>query len=42
MYGGDEYAYTIVGMTYSYKLGEVIFLILDPHYNGGDKIEKII
>lgn len=42
MYGGDEYAYSIVGINYSWKLGDIMFCILDPHYNGGDKIEKII
>ena len=42
MYGGDQYAYTIVGMDYCCKLGQVSFLVLDPHYNGQDKIQKII
>jgi hypothetical protein len=42
MYGGDEYAYTIVGINYNWKLGEIMFLILDPHYNGGDRVDKII
>jgi hypothetical protein len=31
-----------VGINYSWKLGEIMFLILDPHYSGSDKVEKII
>lgn len=32
MYGGGQYAYTILGINYSWQLGECQFLILDPHY----------
>jgi hypothetical protein len=42
MYGGGEYAYSIVGINYCWKLGECEFLILDPHYTGGDSIDKIL
>lgn len=42
MFGGGEYAYCVVGMNYCWKLGEVEFLILDPHYNGPDSTDKII
>jgi hypothetical protein len=42
MYAGGQYAYTIVGMHYSWKLGECEFLILDPHYTGPDDYGKIV
>lgn len=41
MYGGGEYAYSIVGMHYNWKFGECMFLILDPHYTGEDDYGKI-
>lgn len=42
MYGGGQYAYSIVGINYSWQLGECEFLILDPHYPGADSIDKIL
>ena len=42
MYGGGEYAYSIVGLNYSWQLGECEFLILDPHYTGADTLDKVI
>ena len=42
MYGGDQYAYSIIGMHYSMKLGECLFLIMDPHYQGHDTIDAIV
>lgn len=42
MYGGGEYAYSIVGINYAWKLGECEFLILDPHYTGGDGLDKVM
>lgn len=42
MYGGGEYAYTIVGMHYNWKFGECEFLILDPHYTGEDEFGRIL
>ncbi len=34
MIGGGEYAYTILGIECSAATGEVMLLILDPHYTG--------
>lgn len=44
MVGGGVLAYTLLGIATSYKDGikQVLYLILDPHYRGEDKIEKII
>lgn len=42
MYGGGQYAYTILGINYSWKLNECQFLILDPHYILEDKPKSII
>ena len=42
MYGGDQYAYSIIGINYSVKLYECEFLIMDPHYQGPDNIESMI
>lgn len=42
MYGGGEYAYTVVGINYAWELGECEFLILDPHYPGQDSLGKIV
>jgi hypothetical protein len=42
MYGGGEYAYSIVGINYSMQLGECEFLILDPHYPGQDSLDKVL
>jgi hypothetical protein len=45
MIGGDLYAYTILGIDYcEEKEGDdpVKFLILDPHYTGGDNNLKNI
>ena len=42
MYGGGQYAYTILGINYSWKLNECQFLILDPHYILEDKPKSIV
>ena len=42
MVGGGVYAYTILGVDYDKVKGECKFLILDPHYVGGDDIKTII
>ena len=36
MIGGDLYAHTIIGVDICEEKEEVRFLVLDPHYNGGD------
>ena len=36
MIGGGLYAYTIIGIDYCEEKEDVRFLILDPHYTGGD------
>ena len=43
MIGGGVLAHTIIGCKLDQLTGEVEYLILDPHYTGGDdKIEEII
>lgn len=42
MIGGGAYAYTIIGIEYDETTGEVMLLILDPHYTGlDDSIQHI-
>ena len=41
-YGGGQYAYSIVGMNYNWKLGECEFLILDPHYPSSEDYQSIV
>jgi hypothetical protein len=36
MIGGGLYAHTIIGVDYCEEKDDVRFLILDPHYTGGD------
>lgn len=36
MIGGAAYAYTILGIEYNALTGDVLLLILDPHYTGSD------
>ena len=36
MIGGDQYAYTILGVDYDEDTKKTKFLILDPHYCGSD------
>lgn len=44
MVGGGVLAYTLLGIAIRYKNGikEVLYLILDPHYRGEDKIDKVV
>lgn len=41
MIGGGVLAYTLLGVDYNASTGECAFLILDPHYTGGEDIGKI-
>ena len=34
-------AHTILGVDYSEMSGEIKFLILDPHYTGGEDLQTI-
>jgi hypothetical protein len=36
MIGGGVLAYTLLGVTFNEDTGEAAFLILDPHYTGGE------
>ena len=40
--GGGQLAYGLLGVDYNSQTGEVQFLILDPHYTGGEDIETIL
>ena len=42
MIGGDLYAHTILGVDFCEEKDDVRFLILDPHYPGGDSNIKNI
>lgn len=40
--GGGVLAYTLLGVDYNDVSGDCAFLILDPHYTGGEDIKKIV
>ena len=40
--GGGVLAHTILGVQYDEVLGETHFLILDPHYTGGEVMRTIL
>ena len=40
--GGGVLAHTILGVQYDEVLGETHFLILDPHYTGGEDMRTIL
>lgn len=40
--GGGVLAHTILGVQYDQVLGETRFLILDPHYTGGEDMRTIL
>ncbi|KAJ6824772.1 putative Ufm1-specific protease isoform X1 [Iris pallida] len=42
MIGGGVLAYTLLGVDYNEVSGDCAFLILDPHYTGGDDLKKIV
>lgn len=41
MIGGGVLAHTIIGVDYNRSTGDIKFLILDPHYTGGEDIATI-
>ncbi|PVD34369.1 hypothetical protein C0Q70_05640 [Pomacea canaliculata] len=41
MIGGGVLAHTILGVDYSETTGDIKYLILDPHYTGGENLETI-
>lgn len=41
MIGGGVLAYTLLGVDWNEKTGECAFLILDPHYTGGEVLKTI-
>eukprot|EP00198_Chlamydomonas_reinhardtii_P003816 XP_001693152.1 predicted protein [Chlamydomonas reinhardtii] len=41
MIGGGVLAYTLLGVRFNESTGEAAFLILDPHYTGGEDLKKI-
>ena len=40
--GGGVFAHVILGVCFSAVTGETKFLVLDPHYIGPDRIDRII
>lgn len=42
MIGGGVLAYTLLGVDYNDASGDCAFLILDPHYTGGEDLKKIV
>lgn len=38
MIGGGVLAYTLLGVAFNEDTGEAAFLILDPHYTGGETL----
>ncbi|KAL4446803.1 hypothetical protein ABPG77_008047 [Micractinium sp. CCAP 211/92] len=41
MIGGGVLAYTLLGIDFDERTGRCAFLILDPHYTGGEDLKKI-
>ena len=41
MMGGGELAFTCIGIDYNESLGQIAFLILDPHYTGKDEVKAV-
>ena len=41
MIGGGVLAYTLLGVYFNESTGDCAFLILDPHYTGGETLGKI-
>eukprot|EP00887_Chlorella_sp_A99_P003427 scaffold7.g3427.t1 len=41
MIGGGVLAYTLLGVDFNERTGDCAFLILDPHYTGGEDLKKI-
>jgi hypothetical protein len=41
MIGGGVLAYTLLGVDFNELTGEIMFLILDPHYTGGEDLKSI-
>lgn len=41
MIGGGVLAHTILGVDWSETSGDIRFLILDPHYTGGEDINVV-
>lgn len=41
MIGGGVLAYTLLGIDFDERSGRAAFLILDPHYTGGEDLKKI-
>ena len=41
MIGGGVLAYTLLGIDFNERTGDCAFLILDPHYTGGEDLKKI-
>jgi hypothetical protein len=39
--GGGVLAYTLLGVDYNDMTGDCAFLILDPHYTGGEDLKSI-
>ncbi|EPS74314.1 hypothetical protein M569_00439, partial [Genlisea aurea] len=42
MIGGGVLAYTLLGVDYNEGTGDCAFLILDPHYGGGEDAKKVV
>ena len=40
MIGGGQLAFTLLGIDFNERSGEVRFLIMDPHYTGTDDIAQ--
>lgn len=42
MIGGGVLAHTILGVSWNASSGNILFLILDPHYTGGEDLTQIL
>jgi hypothetical protein len=41
MIGGGELAFTLLGVDFNEKTGDISYLIMDPHYVGADDLQQI-
>lgn len=40
--GGGVLAYTLLGVDFNERTGDCAFLILDPHYTGGEDLKSVV
>lgn len=41
MIGGNNLAHTILGVDLNVQTGDIKYLVLDPHYTGGENLKTV-